>query len=294
MNALKQWFNLRYRESRAAAGDCDPTCREWVDSFYRTGFVVIDEGGETAGELANIEREFDTLVGEPSLVHHEYENGFYTAVSGSTVMGQTARFPALSRFLGDQRIQQVIKGYLERFLPDRRLVEKTILHEQLDLEVNSRPGSTDNSVWHFDRMPSIKTCLFLTDVSEEPDAFLVVPGSHFVVRDRFLNFLRTNPDPLFVDNRIDFHAPVTPVSFRIRPGMIVLFDTLTMHRGGVIRSERVRKAIRTVTWPPRLSTEYFTWTSPDDEAVPSLNFTTSYPFDRTGQKMQDPRFLFAG
>jgi hypothetical protein len=143
-------------------------------------------------------------------------------------------------------------------------------------------------------MPSIKTCLFLTDVSHEPDAFLVIPGSHFVVRDRFLNSLRKNPDPLFVDNFVDFHAPVTPISFRIRPGMIILFDTLTMHRGGVMRNDRVRKAIRTVTWPPRLSAKYFTWTPPGEEVVPSLSFTASHPFDRTGQKMEDPRHLFAG
>jgi Phytanoyl-CoA dioxygenase (PhyH) len=291
MKALKRWLDPSHWGNRTAT---DAKCEEWVDSFYRSGFVVLDGSTEITANVTDIEREFDALVAEPSLIRHEFENGFCTAIGASTVTEKASRFPALAKFLGDGRIRQVIKGYLGRFLSDRQLVEATVPHEQLDLEVNSRPGSTDNSKWHFDRMPAIKTCLFLTDVSHEPDAFALVRGSHFVARDRVLGSLRTNPDPLFVDNYVDFHSPITPVSFCIRPGTIILFDTLTMHRGGMIRTAAVRKTIRTVTWPPCLSTEYLTWQLPDDEALPNLSFTTSHPFDRTGQKMEDPRHLFAG
>lgn len=266
---------------------------ELVEHFYRSGFVVLDNG-EALQDIEGVKREFDDLLVQSRLLHHQYENGFYAAINNAEVSSQPSRYPLLTKFLQDRHIRTVIKEYLARFLSSRPVIESTKVHEQLDLEVNSRPGRTPNSDWHFDRMPSVKTCLFLSDARDEPLSFQIIPGSHFVGRKISLEFLRKNPDPLYVDNFLDIGSPIDPVTFSIRPGMLVLFDTLAVHRGGIIQGSGERKAIRTVTWPPILSTEYFTAQPSDSSTIPYLRYTTSHPFDRAGQRMEDRRHIFVG
>lgn len=268
--------------------------RAYLQKFLVNGYVVLPDLFDPETVKA-IENEFDILAErEQQVVNHTYENGFYIAVHSGHVASQRELYPLFTNFLLNREIQILIAAYLSCFYGEGENVPIPAIHQQLDLEANLRPGGTNNSEWHYDRMPAVKCALFLTDVNEDCGPFTIVPGSHFQMREVAHGFLEKNPDPLYVDNFIDLKSEVETETFMVPAGTVIVFDTFVVHKGGNITGNGRRKAIRTVTWPPVLTRSYFKPSRVQAPTRAPLEFSSYHPHDRTGQKTTNEARLYQG
>ena len=250
-------------------------------------------------QLRRLNVEFDELIGSETALKNGVlsGNGFQSRVPCADVLAARdvagAKYKNLASLIGNDRLADLIKRYIQLFYDDAGSVEGIVLHEQIDLEVNKAAGKTNNSHWHFDRMPSIKCAVLLNDTGAVNGALSIIPGSHLVTRKVALSFLEKNPDPLFIDNFVEFDssAEVESVTLAAPAGTVILFDTMVIHKGGELLGLGERRTIRMSTWPPVLSRSYLRSISVD-AAFPA--FSTYHPHDRTGQRMQDRRHMFAG
>lgn len=268
--------------------------KDAVDAFFRDGFVVLDGlfDGSSVNEISN---DFDAIVGSGGyLIEHRFENGFAVGVRGPDILRQRSRFRGFGALMSERRIRDLVTGYFARFYGSADVVQRAILHEQMDLEENSRPGGTNNSHWHFDRTPSVKCAVFLNDIELSCGPFQAIAGSHRWTRPLSLSQLRTNPDPIFVDNYVTFATEPEWTSFTLRAGSVVVFDTFIVHRGGGVSGDGYRKTIRMVTWPPLMNSAYLTMPEDVGMGAPPPAFETDHPYDRTGQSTRDARHLFVG
>jgi hypothetical protein len=238
--------------------------------------------------LADLRVEFDRLrTPDPIVFNHcNYENGSL-AVARSNEVRRSGRYPALCEIFANDYLGEVVAGYIGYFYRTPLPID---LHAQIEIEANVRPGVTDNSIWHFDRVAAIKCMIYLSDVTSDAGAIQFIPGSHGATRTAAAAHLRINPDPLFIDNYCEGVNELKAVTISGPAGTIVVLDTCCIHRGGIVTGLNSRSVIRTVTWPPILNMSYLTLPTADQSALNGVR--RFHPHDRAGQKVKDPLHLF--
>jgi len=137
-----------------------------VSALVRDGFLVLPGFLNSIHKLVD---EFNQLVcSEESVIDHQASNNGTQVRALRTSLPRT--YTALTDFLHDSRLLQILSLYF-RSAP----LEP---HKQLEIEENRYLGGTNNSMWHFDRVPSLKCAIYLDDVDYENSPLEVVPRTH--------------------------------------------------------------------------------------------------------------------
>ena len=272
-----------------------------TEQFFQQGFVLLPKP-LPAAIINNLLHEFQNLLrGIPdsgtrsnriALRKHNSENGIQAHLPTAALRQQPAISKTLLSFLGSPLINQLIVSYLSRFYQNKSYQGKAFLHDQIDLELNGKPGKTNNSMWHFDRVPSIKCSIYLHQVGPKDGPLHIIPGSHFLTRKLAYESLQKNPDPMHIDNYLKFTQEPPSTCLQVPAGTVVLFDTFAVHKGGEIIGSGHRTNIRTVTWPPILNQDYLSYPQEVKGPLDSLVFQRYHPFDRQGQYVKDPRHVY--
>jgi ectoine hydroxylase-related dioxygenase (phytanoyl-CoA dioxygenase family) len=276
---------------------------ELVASFFQSGYLQLDRF-VTGRELEDIRAEFHDILARDHPCF--FGRVKYKAASGKDGSSNIVRahpaemaaarlkYPALQAFVANRQLRSLVSGYISRFLPRSGIAGLAVNH-QIELEHNDRPGDGHSGVWHFDRVPRISCALFLGPTTLELGAFQVLPGSHFASRRVALQALERNPDPIWIDNYMEFETPPEATSLEVEEGSVVIFDSFAVHRGGNVTAPGgERTVIRAHTWLPALTREYLSAAGPGRSSFDSAKYRLFFPFDRTGQSVQDPRHRFAG
>ncbi|HTV28369.1 MAG TPA: phytanoyl-CoA dioxygenase family protein [Xanthobacteraceae bacterium] len=270
------------------------TC-DLVEAFYRSGYLQLD-GIVRASDVRRILNEFHDILDRdhPCFGRDKYGSSNIVTARPAEMAAAGLHYPALAAFLQDPRLKSIILGYLSRFFTNPRDLDHYDINEQIEVEHNDCVGDGNSGIWHFDRVPSVKCALFLVPTRREFGALEVIPESHFAARQHALHFLERNPDPLFIDNHVEFQSQPEIKSLEVEAGTVVLFDTFVIHRGGNVTAHGERKVIRAVTWPPALTRNYLGATMASQSQPEDAAYRLFFPFDRSGQGISDPRHRFAG
>ena len=112
-------------------------------------------------------------------------------------------------------------------------------------------GISRNGVLHFDRIPTFKFMLYLTDVEKEDGPLSVIPGTHLDG-----SYLRTqataDPNIPYADIKnwplVDYpelgYSEENIVPICGPAGTLIAFDTDVFHRGGLVGDDRSRLMVR--------------------------------------------------
>lgn len=163
-------------------------------------------------------------------------------------------YPYLSTLLSDSFINHVVLDYMSSF--GCFIPEKLKLWEQLEIEHNYSKGRSNNSNWHYDRVPSLKASIYLHDTDESSGAFSVVPGSHNATRLLAKSELNKDPNPLNLNNFIRDDTRIPSLTMSAPAGTVTIFDTFIIHKGGEIVENQERRNIRLITFARPLTDHY--------------------------------------
>jgi ectoine hydroxylase-related dioxygenase (phytanoyl-CoA dioxygenase family) len=147
----------------------------------------------------------------------------------------------------------LLTGCIHEFFGKQIVAEIYFTHEYKNDE-----GLDRNAYLHFDRIPSLKFFIYLTDCLDESGAFHFVPGSHHLGRELRLkgqqNYL-TDFDANRKDydekkNRLEVDFPELgftkkdAIPLTGKAGTMFVFNTDMFHFGGEIKDGEERKVMR--------------------------------------------------
>jgi Phytanoyl-CoA dioxygenase (PhyH) len=262
--------------------------RRFAEEIRTQGYVLLP-GYIDAGLLPALGAEFEALTESEAAIIDRTQSGNGTQVRAlRSQLEETKRYPVLDKVISDPNIQTTVHEYFRSFYGD--VMPPLSLHKQLEIEINRHVGVTNNSIWHFDRVPSLKCAIYIDAVDSDSGAMDVIPRTHAVTRRVALESLKVNADPLFIDNYYDDVESPEVATIVAPAGSIALFDTFCVHRGGRVSGPRVRRTIRLITWPPSMDRRYFDLSVEKERSLAGAR--RYHPFDRTGQQSKDPSLLF--
>jgi hypothetical protein len=208
--------------------DAEP--RRIVDFVLGQGIAVLPNYIHDQTSLRHLRREALAAVGASDLSYN---------------FGQAARFPGIPTMpniagvLNESHLKEILK------LSKKKLVETYITREY------KADAMERNGYLHYDRLHTFKLFFYLSDVDERSGPFRAVMGTHGQMREiRIAEWARTK-DYAEIRNRppIDFPElgyteddgdPVLGPA-----GTLIVFDTDTLHKGGLVEKGQQRLVLRT-------------------------------------------------
>lgn len=255
-----------------------------VSALREHGFVVLKGHFPNAADYADEAR--GAAEQGAALAKHAYGSG-QLSVFG---LDNLAEYPGLRSLMTDERLVQIVRDYFQSIYSNRLNTSEMVVNRQVEVEHNSRPGTTKNSGWHFDRMPTIKAAVFLTPATARNGGMEIIPKTHHMTRPMVQRQLTDNPNPMWLDNFPEFECPPPRIGLDADIGDVILFDTLLLHRGGTLRSgERI--VIRGVSFPPIFNGEYLAVRDePVEDFLQGVKFV--HPYERSGPMPVNPSHMF--
>ena len=163
--------------------------------------------------------------------------------------------------------------------------------EKIDLESNQKLGKSNNSIFHYDRIPSIKIQIYLNDISDKNGAISFVNNTQFYMRLLAKKNLNINKNPLYLKNyyagKIDDNCIST---IEAKQGTAIIFDTMTLHKGGEI-AEGFRDVIRLVSNIPEVSKEFFN-VEPNDNCIEINEEYFVHPFKHEDKNKVNSKYIY--
>lgn len=249
------------------------------------GFVVIDNF-IVGSMLEDLRVEFEKLTAG-CVVSEKAQNGFQHSVRSDDLNG--AHYPVLTSVARSEDLTALSKFFFNFWLENE--TSSTGAFEKIDFERNMLTGKSNNSNYHYDRIPALKVQIYLNDVDQKNGAMSVVKGSHLACRKIARMMLSENPNPLFLRNYLDSEEnPRDGVSIEAKAGTAIVFDTMLLHKGGEIR-EGFRDTLRLVNYVPRLRDRYFG----NDMQQSAGSFDIGdfhHPFAHEDKARVNPRFIY--
>ena len=167
-------------------------------------------------------------------------------------------FPAIKALSKTSLLSNIVTQFFRYWL-DNNNIENIRYFNKVEIEHNYKMGPSNNSIWHFDRIPAIKFQIYLNDVSNNNGSFKLQPGSHIKTRRYALNELRNDPNPLRLRNYLKCdieNSNFDVISVEAPKGSLIIFDTMCLHLGGNLKAG-FRKTVRLTANTPSLSSKYF-------------------------------------
>lgn len=194
--------------------------------------------------LEGLRKEYEEVLtsddGEPY-----YRIGYAAgrAVSIDRLKIPEGKHPFIQEVFQDPKMAAMAKRYVGH--PCLLNYELYATHEYL--------GSGVVAPTHFDKLWTLKFMIYLEDVNPGDCPFGVIPGSAPVARQRFrkiferhrLKALETSSEAYYQMGNDQVPDDLGPVVDIVAPaGTLIVFDTDTFHRAGVLAPGRQRKVLR--------------------------------------------------
>ena len=95
---------------------------------------------------------------------------------------------------------------------------------------------------HFDRIPTLKFMLYLNDMNENNGAFVLSPGSHHWVKEKFKNNRGSFDDEKFFKETRNIPKPIVNklISLDGKAGTLIVFHTDCIHMQGIPKENESR------------------------------------------------------
>ncbi len=203
-----------------------------MNTIFDQGVVVIPEYLKT-NELISLNEEFERIkrMEDKSYVKNiEYSQGIGKKVYLHKI--PEGELTALQNIFSSHRMKSVSSRY---FSEDHLINEEIFVVNDI---VGSRHIAND---LHFDVLQTLKFFLYLTDTDVSNGAFYCVPGSHLYAKK-----LRESKTVSFSNRDITRELPMEDkkeVPIVGPAGTLIIFDTDTFHRGGIV-SKGERRVMR--------------------------------------------------
>ncbi|MCJ8346964.1 phytanoyl-CoA dioxygenase family protein [bacterium] len=212
----------------------DKTIDEMLALLDRDGAFVIENylGGD---DLKNIHDETKSLC-ETEAGHYEF--------------GRNYRGPSLNKFDKESSIRKVFDSGWMKDLHSKYNKSKGefgfnifATHDYI-----SNKGLARNGWLHFDRIWCLKFFIYLTDITEDSGAFFYSPGS-VKLGEKLRKSEWKHNQFRNVKNRIkldykDMMDRYPPKPIEAKAGTLIVFDTDTFHKGGIVNSGKERLVVR--------------------------------------------------
>lgn len=234
----------------------EPTVADAVAAMMHCGYVALPLYFSVE-RIERLREEFDALHARPpsTLERVTCLNGVQIRLRRHDLDDPRQPRPAFRAFAEDPFLRATVTAYFQQFeAPVPRASE---ICTKFEVELNERPGASNSSDWHFDRVPSVKASVYLDDTDEEGGALQVVPGSHALSRKIALDALTRDPNPLHLANYFHDTPQLQGITLGGGRGTLLIFDTYCIHRGGQLAPHRRRRNIRGITWARPLTPGYF-------------------------------------
>jgi|TARA_R110000824_G_scaffold43928_6_gene128200 hypothetical protein len=151
--------------------------------------------------------------------------------------------PNMAKVLDQEWMFSLAKKYLNR---DKLFTEIFVTNDY-----RNDQGLEANGILHFDKFHTLKYMLYLEDCNKSNGAFSVVPESH--IDGKFLREKAWQQTEVYQDIKNkplndygeDFgYSEESVVALEGKAGTLIVFDTDTFHRGGVVEDGKERLLIR--------------------------------------------------
>lgn len=214
----------------AGALDVVARLRQW-GATYLPGF--LSEAQVTALRT-EFHRFFEYQADWVKRIHYYSPDGDSRAVSVNRVMLDDTLFPITAKIFGSDFMQAVCNEYLST--PNEFNNAIYLTHDL--------PDDKAVTIFHFDRIYALKFYFYLAKTTIKNGAFEFCPGSQkqgTTARRRFLQAGYAVKDIPIWDYATDI-APPVPVEGIA--GTLIIFDTDTIHRGGIVSPGTTRLIAR--------------------------------------------------
>ena len=255
------------------------------NEIYQNGFSVIDNF-LCVDQLKKVNKEFNDKLS--NIENNNYsENGFQGTIYSHQINNSSSQFYKLirNRLLIDLR-NEFYKYWLEDYS------NKICNYEKIDLESNNKVGLSNNSIFHYDRIPSIKIQIYLNNVDKKNGAISFIKKSHLDVRPIVEKMLQKNNNPMCLKNYLTSQIKNNQIStIEAAAGTAIIFDTMTLHQGGKI-SEGHRNVIRLVSNIPNLCKKFFKVNYSTKNIANLQEKIFNHPFSHKNYKNLDERYFY--
>jgi len=218
-----------------------------VDEVHRCvkrwGTAVLPKWLDTR-RLDGLRQDFeDVLAAEDGGAYYKIGYPAGRAASVSRLKLPEGKHPFIQDVFQDSKIAAMAKRYVGN--PCLLNYELYATHEF--------NGSGVVAPTHFDKLWTLKFMIYLEDVNPGDCPFGVIPGSATVARQRFrkvferhsLKMLEMSSDAYHQMGNDQVPGELAPVIDIVAPaGTLIVFDTDTFHRAGVLEPGRQRKVMR--------------------------------------------------
>jgi|19_taG_2_1085344.scaffolds.fasta_scaffold00041_23 hypothetical protein len=209
-----------------------------VIQFVQEHGIAVLEGYVSDQDLLN--KAKDEALAESLKAKSGYKFGKAMRYGPHHINGPVEKLLAISNILADPNCLEIEK------LSGKKRQEVFITHEYIQ-----SPEPERNGFLHFDRNSTFKLIFYLMDVNEQCGPFRAIMGTHILGRElRTKEWKRTRINSS-IKNRLAIDYPElgytendgNPV---IGPaGTLIVLDTDTLHKGGLVESQHQRLILRT-------------------------------------------------
>jgi hypothetical protein len=209
---------------------------EVVQSLKQWGAVVIPEFLNPT-HMSALRNEFSLILQHKAswIRHLEYRPGWGSMAASVDRIGMDVKmFPETSAAFGSRFMQDVCDSYLG--IPNQFNNAIYLTHDL--------PNEEPVTIMHFDRIYALKFYIYLVDTTIRNGAFEYCPGSHVAGSTARNQFLRDGY--AIKDIPIWQYSPNIADSIPVeeKAGSLIIFDTDTIHRGGVVSLDCERLIMR--------------------------------------------------
>ena len=205
--------------------DNNSKTQEITDYLNEFGVSVINEfiSEETINSL-KLEFEELQMCNQPWALKTEYSKGRCCRVNRLEMTSKN--FPTTAGVFGSKWMENICNRYLG---------DESLLNHDIFLVHDVRTSVHIAQDLHYDKIPTLKFFIYLTDTTSENGSFYCVPGSH-----KYTKKLQDK-------NRIELKSPehsetrFVPLEFQSeqiplegKAGTLIIFDTDVFHRAGKV------------------------------------------------------------
>lgn len=258
---------------------------EYLKCLFDDGYVVI-ENYVSSNDLALLKSEFEIVI-KNKQVTEKSMNSIQHSIRSKELKKNI--FPSLYNIVRDDALISISNEFFAYWYSD--YYNKVNEFEKIDFEKNFFLGQSNNSKYHFDRIPGLKVQIYLNDVTKNNGAMGIIRNSQYNCRYLVKQMLNENNNPLYLKNYINLDHKINEENIiEAKAGSAIIFDTMTLHKGGEILKGS-RDTIRLVNYIPYLNEKYLD--IKNNNTDPNIRIDDFYhPFNHEDKTKINPRFIY--
>lgn len=258
---------------------------EYLKCLLDDGYLVL-ENYVSSNDLASLKSEFEIII-KTKQVSEKSVNSIQHSIRSKEL--QKNIFPSLYNITRNNVLISISNEFFAYWYSDN--YNKVKEFEKIDFEKNFILGQSNNSKYHFDRIPGLKVQIYLNDVSKNNGAMGIIKNSQNNSRYIAKQMLNKNNNPLYLKNYINLDYEIFEENIiEAKAGSAIIFDTMTLHKGGEILNGS-RDTIRLVNYIPFFNEKYLDFKSTNID--PSIRVNDFYhPFNHEDKTKINPRFIY--